>query len=287
MNDESNKKRKHYDNNNEISPDRKYKSLLASAQHRPNNNSADGDRFIQTKTGIWQQHMEALNAQLKERVAATKTPEEAVMASCEYLRIRKEVSQKYHPPLGYVIAMGSDDASQLGISQSADDDKKDEYPPTLILLSSPDICQVAAGGVHSLALTNDGKVYSWGVNDDDALGREVLDSEHHLAKMITDFPDKDKDQIVAIDAGDSHSLFLSLEGRLYMCGMYKDMDSGKFANLREGQVLKSKNTTQKRPVEIPFPEPIWKVSAGASANAAILQSGQLYTWGKSQYIMCI
>lgn len=33
--------------------------------------------------------------------------------------------------------------------------------------------QVCAGGMHSLALLEDGTLYSWGVNDEGALGRQT------------------------------------------------------------------------------------------------------------------
>jgi regulator of chromosome condensation len=39
------------------------------------------------------------------------------------------------------------------------------------------ISKVICGSLHTLALTTDGKVYSWGCNDDSALGREGSDSK--------------------------------------------------------------------------------------------------------------
>lgn len=33
--------------------------------------------------------------------------------------------------------------------------------------------QVAAGGMHTVALADDGTVWSWGVNDEGALGRQT------------------------------------------------------------------------------------------------------------------
>jgi regulator of chromosome condensation len=39
------------------------------------------------------------------------------------------------------------------------------------------IVKIAVGGLHTLALTTRGEVYSWGCNDDGALGRKTLDEE--------------------------------------------------------------------------------------------------------------
>ena len=38
--------------------------------------------------------------------------------------------------------------------------------------------QVAAGGMHSVALTDDGQIWTTGVNDEGALGRETGDIAH-------------------------------------------------------------------------------------------------------------
>lgn len=39
--------------------------------------------------------------------------------------------------------------------------------------SSAQTLQVACGGMHTVALTEDRQLYSWGVNDEGALGRET------------------------------------------------------------------------------------------------------------------
>ena len=40
---------------------------------------------------------------------------------------------------------------------------------------------MAAGGMHSVALTAEGEVYSCGVNDEGALGRETSKASHQSA----------------------------------------------------------------------------------------------------------
>lgn len=178
----------------------------------------------------------------------------------------------YHQPTGRVLAMGNDDCNALGIAESDDDDKLVEYPPTFTRNIPSKITHVAAGGTHSAALSEEGIVYTFGNNDDFALGRDVAPSELHLAGPV-DLP-----EVMAIGAGDNHTLYLTVDGTVYMSGMYKDMDSGKFANVKPGEKLK-KDLAQKDPVPIPFPQPVYKIAAGHSANAAILRDGSLYTWG--------
>jgi regulator of chromosome condensation len=47
------------------------------------------------------------------------------------------------------------------------------WPRLNDLLREYDVVQVATGGLHCIALTENGKVLTWGVNDDGALGRDT------------------------------------------------------------------------------------------------------------------
>ena len=40
-----------------------------------------------------------------------------------------------------------------------------------MILETKHICQIACGGLHCAALSEDGKVYTWGCSDDGMLGR--------------------------------------------------------------------------------------------------------------------
>ena len=50
----------------------------------------------------------------------------------------------------------------------------------LTLPCCPQVKQVAAGGMHSVALSMDGHVYTTGVNDEGALGRMTRGPSRHL-----------------------------------------------------------------------------------------------------------
>lgn len=246
----------------------------------------------------------------------------------EHYRMQRTIRELYRRDAGSVVAMGQDDVCQLGINNQKyengnnnnknDDDstaeKEPVYAPTIVRTLDNNFVQVAAGGMHSVALREDGKVYSWGCPDDMALGRlptnidaGYTDAEISLPKQITsDFirysntSTSTDTGVVMIDAGDSHTMMLSLEGNVYMAGMYKDMDSGKFADLRH-----SKDTTldfwkepevdegeepPKRPPQIRLPRStpchvhqiqkrVKFIACGVSFNAAILEDNTLLTWG--------
>jgi len=79
-----------------------------------------------------------------------------------------------------------------------------------------------------LAVSVSGKVYSWGCNDDGALGR-VCDkgtSENRPALVNLPFP------VDMISAGDSHSLFCnSQNGVIYIAGVYRNILKGNMSQV--------------------------------------------------------
>ena len=115
---------------------------------------------------------------------------------------------------GEVYAWGRNYYGQLGLG-----DGKDRYIPTKLDSTKFDnrkVSQISAGGSHSLALTEDGEVYSFGYNYDGELGlgdmnnRDIptkLDSSHYGNKKI-----------IQIAAGSFHSLILTEDGFVYSFG---------------------------------------------------------------------
>ncbi len=62
------------------------------------------------------------------------------------------------------------------------------------------------------------QVYTWGCNDEGALGRPTEDGEEYtpeLVKMLEGVV------IVQISAGDCHTVFLTNMGLVYCCGIFR------------------------------------------------------------------
>lgn len=111
-------------------------------------------------------------------------------------------------------------------------------------LSEHNIAAIAAGSLHNLALVRDGiisagaadssvqspavhvtnAVWSWGCNDDQALGR--TGDEWLPAPVDGPLGQGSSDElpggIVQIACGASHSIALSATGDVYLCGTYRD-----------------------------------------------------------------
>ena len=216
----------------------------------------------------------------------------------------------YHRPSGDVLVMGQEDTGQLGILR----DVKELGVPATVLreMTGRQTIQVAAGGMHSVALTADGQAYSWGCPDDGALGRVwppgqdddeaqstlpakvtglIPSQRHAVSQHVVHSPQDESHDVVMIAAGTSHTLFLTISGNVYSTGMYKDPDSGKFRDPRPGDdpVLlvsgeeddgTSPHGSHPTPVHVyRLPGRVKFVASGGSCNAAILQDDSLVTWG--------
>lgn len=85
--------------------------------------------------------------------------------------------------------------------------------------------KVVCGGLHTLALTNEGKVYSWGCNDDGALGRSGSESVPQLVEGL-------EVKVSEVAAGDSHSVAYNQElAVVYMWGRYRNVKHGNFMDI--------------------------------------------------------
>jgi alpha-tubulin suppressor-like RCC1 family protein len=245
--------------------------------------------FLKRKESLWQQGMEQINEETNHKVQAILAevpvdPDRLALAIAENLRAQDEMESRYNRTPGRVVVMGSDDCNQLGFvtAETEDNEKESSYPPTMKPLDK--MVQVAAGGLHSAARTNDGKVYTWGCNDKGVLGRTTKTAiEESVAQVIDEsqMDTDDRGQIVGMSAGESHCLFLTIRGNVYTTGMLKDADSGEFRNIPKGAPHKECEGMNEVAIKVDgFKQPVRAIASGGSFNAAILQDCSLVTWGK-------
>ena len=150
------------------------------------------------------------------------------------------------------------------------------------------IVQVVAGGMHTAALAADGTVFTWGVNDEGALGRPTAGSAWEDAaaadKEDPSLPGAARlpagaPRIVALAAGDGFTFALGEDGSIWGWGCFKDDGSGAagFPGAPRGASL------QRLPARIYAPEgsraQARRISAGARHMAALTARGEVLTWG--------
>jgi len=131
---------------------------------------------------------------------------------------------------------------------------------------------VHSGGKHALALTLDGKVFSWGEGEDGKLGhgnRTTLDKprlvEALRAKKIRD-----------VACGSSHSAAISSQGELYTWGL------GEYGRLGHGD-----NATQLKPklVAALAGRRVVQVACGSrdAQTLALTEDGAVFSWGDGDF----
>lgn len=79
----------------------------------------------------------------------------------------------------------------------------------------PKVCAVAAGEAHTLALTCDGEVYSWGRGTFGRLGTG-READEHVPTAVGG--GRQRPRFAAVAAGAYHSLALDDEGSLWSWG---------------------------------------------------------------------
>ena len=131
---------------------------------------------------------------------------------------------------------------------------------------------VAAGNDFTLALTSDGKVYSWGTYANGVLGRTVLDDGGLYGQVV--FGDDDK-EIKYIAAGDMHALAVDVDGNLWAWGY------NEFGQVGNGTAAPGDFVGQ--PVKILEDKSIVAVSAGNDHSLALDEKGQVWAWGRNHH----
>ncbi|XP_071515254.1 regulator of chromosome condensation-like isoform X1 [Panulirus ornatus] len=163
---------------------------------------------------------------------------------------------------GVVLTVGMGDIGQLGLGPDVEEKTRPGVVPSL-----NDIVAVAAGGLHSLCLDKDGKVYTWGCNDEGSLGRETSNDEETFTSGSVNIDGR----VVQICAGDCHSAALTDDGQVYAWGCFRD-NNGPLGFLERGNLQK---TPRKLLVDIP----VTKISSGNNHLALLAHNGHVYTCG--------
>ena len=137
---------------------------------------------------------------------------------------------------GKIFSWGSSQGGQLGLSLQ----ELESYPgfknnyfiqspiPVPISKSTDiNIVKISCGEAHSLALTNEGKVYSWGFGSNGQLGlgfcEDSFEPGEGLKNSMRYKPEKieslEEEKICDIKCGKTFSIFVNNKGELFACGV--------------------------------------------------------------------
>jgi tRNA A-37 threonylcarbamoyl transferase component Bud32 len=152
-----------------------------------------------------------------------------------------------------VLGNGKEDANEIS------------YPKIHTKLSAINLIDVCCGDYHSLALTADGEIYSWGLNDAGQIGNgENSGCQPELKKIeyLTGV------KIKAISCGLRHSMVLTEDGRAFSCG----------ANTF-GQLGRVEDDISNKFKQIDLKNIIKKISCGITLSLLLTTEGDIYVCG--------
>ncbi|KAI5925142.1 regulator of chromosome condensation 1/beta-lactamase-inhibitor protein II [Camillea tinctor] len=163
------------------------------------------------------------------------------------------------------------------------------------VLSSAGTVQVACGGMHAAALTREGRVLTWGVNDEKALGRETggwegggdeededdeegLDPYEAMPGEVQGLGEvmEEGEEVVAVAAASSATFVLTDRGGVYGWGTFRASD-GVFGFSPTSRI-------QATPARVPGLSRITALAAGANHMLALDAAGRVLTWGANDQL---
>ncbi|RAY12868.1 hypothetical protein DPM19_22900 [Actinomadura craniellae] len=163
---------------------------------------------------------------------------------------------------GRVYAWGCNDKGQLGLGTVGGPVRSPALVPGL-----EGVVQLSAGYDHALALTWDGKVYAWGLNDDGEVGDGTPVPRPAPVRV------SGLTEIRAVAAGIHHSLAVSNDDKLLAWGR------NAAGQLGTGPPYQDRLT----PVQVPVPARVQNVAAGGHHSLALTVNRRVYAFGDNSY----
>lgn len=128
------------------------------------------------------------------------------------------------------------------------------------------IRQLATMQTVSLAVLENGEIWSWGFNHLGQLGRPAQPAENPVAKL-DGLP-----AIASLACGSAHALALDRSGSVWSWG----------AN-QAGQLGHGALKSSSQPAKVALPEAITHIAAGDTHSMALDATGQLWAWGANNH----
>ncbi|CAJ0751964.1 2010_t:CDS:2 [Entrophospora sp. SA101] len=193
------------------------------------------------------------------KIGGTVTPEPTVINK----KIKGVVIPRIEIPNvpGNIFVFGSNEIAQLGFDPEIVDTIK--KPRLLEPLVNKNIVAISVSSLHNVAIDDQGRVYSWGCNDEGALGRNTDKIDEFIPAQVEGVDDV---RIVKAACGDNITFLLSDEGD----------ENGRLGFSREQLLHKQIIFTKYKPVQrIKFSD----VACGENHTLAITKKHELYVWG--------
>ncbi|KAE9380821.1 RCC1/BLIP-II [Stipitochalara longipes BDJ] len=222
---------------------------------------------------------------------------------------RSEIDSINTPPSQKldIYVFGARSNGELGLGHALRNGKKplSVQRPRLNDLLSPTtvrIVDIAVGGMHCVALARDNKIYTWGVNDLGALGRDTSsDASDNASAEDSDSDDDGFDlnpkestpiaipsdsfpkdtHFAQVVACDSASFALTVTGAVYGWGTFSGSD-GVIGFTKAGALkaaAQKEKDLQRTPILLPELKNIKCLATGSNHVQALDHKGNVFIWG--------
>lgn len=170
----------------------------------------------------------------------------------------------------FIWTWGAGFHGQLGRKNFPRGRKKSVPMPSVLEFPSDiALCQVSCGGYHTMALTDMGKIFSWGHGTEGQLGYVLDGFGVQNAPREVDSWTVLKNAALHISCGQEHSAAVSKRGEVYMWGCGKN-----------GQLGQGNKNPSCVPVKARNVDHAVSVSCGSGHTVAQTETGRLFTWGE-------
>jgi len=244
----------------------------------------DGERGELSELG-YESGSTKLSQRIESEIESVERDVSSLMKKCEdFNELFKGSSQK--EPFndddsiksGKILIWGSGECDQMPFRDNILDDNDGVMKPTGVdRLNKYELCQARCGALHSVILIDDGRVATFGCNDNKALGREVLQSGKERFPGIIKFEGGEPvERCIAVDAGNSHSLLLRDDGKVIVMGGYKASSS-----------VSAAYNDNKHPTIVELPSKAIAIASGNEHSLAICKKNKdlvdVFVWGVNEY----
>jgi prepilin-type N-terminal cleavage/methylation domain-containing protein len=180
-------------------------------------------------------------------------------------------------PLSQPFSWGYNEAGMLGVGTLGTGANPNPLAVDVSgVLADVSVVQVSGGAYHSVALSADGKVYSWGWGSSGQLGDGTPMTHNNVQTRPVETVMSGAlagKTVTQISAGYYHTLALTSDGQVYAWGL------GEYGQLGAGDT-----TNRNAPVAVDMSgalagKTVVQVSAGGHHSLAVTSDGQVYAWG--------